>query len=222
MKVPMFLVYGVPRSGTTRLCFELDARVPEGFRVLNEPFHASPATRAAYGSTCPHTEPEPAKEWLLSRSDIAGIKLVSNRTDSIFAERYHRLFGMIMCLHRNPIDIAISLEAANQSENWNRGDGISGDYCPPKVHVCEATLAMVAEFRVNLFRFRDLRIRSGLGGLIDVTYDGQSEVGTAARCLGLPEKRLRPPYRDIRKMGPCDAHAERCSNLDAVVRFFRQ
>jgi len=218
---PMFLIYGSPRSGTTRLCHELDARVPQGFRVFNEPFHPYPAAREAYGSDCADPAPEKAGRWLEERSGIAGIKLVANRTDSVIANRFHEMFARVVIINRDPIDIAISLEAATLTGQWNRGDGISRESNPPRVRVSLATMEKVREFLGNIETFRELRRASGLGGIKEITYDGVTEVGEAAAFLELPETRLRPPFREIRKMRTTESREERCSNLDEVVKFFR-
>jgi hypothetical protein len=217
----MFLIYGVPRSGTTRLCHELGARVADGFQVLNEPFHPSPAVRSAYGSDCDDSEPDKARAWLAGRNDIAGIKLVSNRMDSVFVRSHHEMFEQVVILNRDPVDIAISLEAAHQTEHWNRGDGLRGEVDPPRVRVSTVTLRMVGEFLGNLTSFRQLRGNSGLGGVKEVTYDGITELSEAAAFLGLSATRLRPPFREIRKMRTSESRVERCSNLEEVIAFFR-
>jgi hypothetical protein len=218
---PIFLIYGAPRSGTTRLCHELDARVPVGFRVFNEPFHPHAAVRNAYGSDCSDAAPDTARRWLQDRPDIAGIKLVANRADSVIANRYHGMFTRVLIINRDPIDIAISLEAATLTGQWNRGDGISKESNPPRVRVSLATMEKVREFLGNIETFRELRRASGLGGIKEITYDGVTEVGEAAAFLELPETRLRPPFREIRKMRTTESREERCSNLDEVVEFFR-
>jgi hypothetical protein len=217
----MFLVYGAPRSGTTRLCHELDARVPAGFRVYNEPFHTSAAVRRACGSDCADPSPEHAGRWLEERAAVAGIKLVANRSDSVIATRWHAMFSRVVIVNRDPVDIAISLEAAIRTGRWNRGDGLAPDVDPPRVRVSPETLRTVGEFLGNVDSFRELRKASGLGGVKEVTYDGVSEVAEAAAFLGLPETRLRPPCREIRKMRTSESREERCSNVEEVVKFFR-
>lgn len=216
----MFLIYGTPRSGTTRLCYEMDARVPGEMRVLNEPFHPCPEARKAFGSECPHCDPDLALEWLLERRDVSGIKLVANFNGSGFALRHHRIFQKVVILSRDPVDVAISLEAANQTENWNRGDGISGDYSPVKVEVTHDTLRMVSEFLRNLDIFRNTRVASGLGELFEIRYDGSTEVGMTAACLNLPQEKLRQPFRNITRMRCSDSRGERCSNLREVINYF--
>lgn len=218
---PMFLIYGSPRSGTTRLCHELDARVPQGFRVFNEPFHPNAAAREAYGSDCKDTTPDNAARWLREKPGIAGIKLVANRTDSVIANLYHEMFDRVVLVNRDPVDIAISLEAATITGQWNRGDGLAGESDPPRVRVSPATLESVRKFLGNLDEFRQLRKASGLGGVKEVAYDGVSEIAEAAEFLGLPEKRLRLPFREIRKMRTTESREERCSNLEEVAEFFR-
>jgi hypothetical protein len=216
----MFLIYGTPRSGTTRLCYEMDARVPGGMRVLNEPFHPCSETRKAFGSECPHSDPDLALDWLLEQRDVSGIKLVANSNGSGFALRHHRIFQKVAILSRDPVDVAISLEAANQTGNWNRGDGISGDHSPVKVEVTHNTLLMVSECLRNLDLFRNTRIASGHGELFEIRYGGNTEIGMAAACLNLPRERLRQPFRNITRMRCSDSREERCSNLREVTNYF--
>lgn len=216
----MFLIYGMQRSGTTHLCYELDARVSEPMRVLNEPFHIVPSIRKLYGSECDSYTIKGMYDWLISQETIAGIKLVVNDFDDIFADKYHSIFEKVVILRRNLIDIAISLQIAHTNRYWNSGLYNKPENYISSVNVTEKLLDDIKRHYISLNKFIENRKKSGLD-MIEIEYDGVTEIDQSIKFLNISKKINPKVYRKITKIRETDDRSERCKNLDRVIEYFK-
>lgn len=205
----MFLIVSPHRCGSTKLAHELDSRSPYG--CFSDPFHVSRARRIC--------EAEDGNKWL-SEVKPDGIKLVMSNKLGGWANQNHLKFSRVLILTRDPVDIAISLQMARDSDVWHNAEPPGGI---PSIHVTDETIFIVASAWVYANTIKRQREAKGLP-VLEMPFEyaiEESGAEMAAAWLDLPINPIKEMEPISSARGPSVHGRGICRNLPEVEEAFR-
>lgn len=221
-----FLVYSLPRCGSTKMIYDLEARLPAPFQTVNEPANGSLEERIRFGSTYAYSGTRKLRKWLDSNPLVRGIKMLAvfdgEESQGAWVEDNLDAFDSIVVLERDPVDVCVSWEIAKRSGNWNILDQ-TDQQRDSKMVLSEFHVSAVTVDRVRLGIESCRRVEAACPEkVMKVEFPGILEdIRPVLKFIGLGEKPVREPRFEVRPVSNrAGAASRKCLNLDHLMRYF--